>query len=34
MTIYDLLSNTKPNQRNYINVETWELFDMKKFDRE
>ena len=34
MTIYDLLRNTKPNQRNYINVETWELFDMKKFDRE
>lgn len=34
MTIYDLLRNTKPNQRHYINVETCELFDMKKFDRE
>ena len=34
MTIYDILRNTKPNQMHYINVETWELFDMKKFDRE
>ena len=34
MTIYDLLRNTKPKQIRYINVETWELFDMRKFDRE
>ena len=34
ISIYEFLRKIGKNQRYYINVDTWELFDLKAFDRE
>ena len=34
ISIYELLRKTRKGQRYYINIVTWELFDLSAFEKE